>query len=164
MFSLAAEFHFNNWKKNTSNATLNLSSNLIESFNDETNFLHKSLLTNTQVSKIHKAFANVSSDNLKFSKTLLSIIVQLGRFMFCPGNIFGPPIIAEIISLANPITNSFVKELSNTCTRKLNSNFIVDSRLKIIGKKIKKGISPITSLVITTTNNERKNVITVISL
>ena len=58
----------------------------------------------------------------------------------------------------------FVKELSNTCTGKLNSNFIVDSRLKIIGKKIKKGISPITSLVITTTNNERKNVITVISL
>ena len=49
MFSLAAEFHFNNWKKNTSNAALNLSSNLIESFNDETNFLHKSLLTNTQV-------------------------------------------------------------------------------------------------------------------
>ena len=50
--------------------TFKLSSNLIESSNDETNFPHKSwLLTNTQVSKIPKAFAIGSSANIKFSKT-----------------------------------------------------------------------------------------------
>ena len=55
--------------------------NLIGSFNDETNFPHKSLLTNTQVSKICKAFANGSSANIKFSKMQLSKIVQSGGFL-----------------------------------------------------------------------------------
>ena len=39
---------------NGNGVTLNLSSNLIENSNDETNFLHKLLLTNTQTSKIVK--------------------------------------------------------------------------------------------------------------
>ena len=43
--------------KNGNEVTLNLSSNLIKSSNDESNFPHKLLLTNTQVSKIPKAFA-----------------------------------------------------------------------------------------------------------
>ena len=45
--------------------TLKLSSN----FNDETNFRYKLLLTDTQVSKICKNFANGSLANIKFSKT-----------------------------------------------------------------------------------------------
>ena len=44
--------------KNGTEVILSLSSNLMGSSNDETNFPHKLLLTNTQVSKIHKAFAN----------------------------------------------------------------------------------------------------------
>ena len=55
----------------------NLSTNLFGSSNDETNFPHK-LLTNTQVSKICKAFANGSSANIKFSKTQLSKMIQSG--------------------------------------------------------------------------------------
>ena len=51
--------------------TLNISSNLMGSSNDETNFPHKLLLTNTQVSKVCKTFANVTSANIKFSKTQL---------------------------------------------------------------------------------------------
>ena len=50
--------------KNVTKVTLNLSSNFIESSNDETNFSHKLLLTNTQVSKIRKPFKNVSSANI----------------------------------------------------------------------------------------------------
>ena len=57
--------------KNGTEVTLNLSSNLIGNSNDETNFSHKLLLTDTQVSKIRKAFANGSSANIKFSKTQL---------------------------------------------------------------------------------------------
>ena len=45
-----------------------LSSNLIGNSNDETNFIHKLLLNDTQVSKICKAFANGSSANIKYSK------------------------------------------------------------------------------------------------
>ena len=51
------------WKNGTE-VTLNLSSNLIRNSNDETNFLHSLLLTDTQVSKICKAFANVLSANI----------------------------------------------------------------------------------------------------
>ena len=44
--------------------------------NDETNFLHKLLLTETQVLRLCKAFANGSSANIKSSKTQLFKIVQ----------------------------------------------------------------------------------------
>ena len=67
--------------KNGSEVTLNLSSNVIRNSNGETNFPHKLLLTDTQVSKICKALANDSSANIKFSKTQLSEI-QSGRFLF----------------------------------------------------------------------------------
>ena len=67
--------------KNGTEVTLNLSSNVIRNSNDETNFPHKLLLTDTQVSKICKALANDSSANIKFSKTQLSEI-QSGRFLF----------------------------------------------------------------------------------
>ena len=55
-----------NSQLNGTDVTLNLSSNLIGNSNDETNFPDKLLLTNTQVSKIGKAFANDSSANIKF--------------------------------------------------------------------------------------------------
>ena len=120
--------------KNGINAILNLSSSLIRSSNDETNFPHKLLLIDTQVSKICEAFANGSSANKKFLKTQLSKIVQLGGF------VFGPPVttIKETTSLVNLITNSFKKELKSTGTKTFNNNILKDAELHIIGKKIKK--------------------------
>ena len=41
--------------KNCTELTLNISSNVIVSSNDETNFLHKLLFTDTQVSRICKS-------------------------------------------------------------------------------------------------------------
>ena len=67
--------------KNGTEVTLNLSSNLIGSSNDKTNFPHKLLLTNKQVSKIRKAFANGLSATITFSKSQLFKIVQRGRFV-----------------------------------------------------------------------------------
>ena len=66
--------------KNITEITLNLSSNIAGDSNDERNFPHKLLLTNTQVSKLCKSFANNSSANIKLSKTQLQKIVQLGGF------------------------------------------------------------------------------------
>ena len=54
---------------------------MIGSSNDEINFAHKLLLTNTQVSKIRKAFANGSSVNIKISKTELFKMTQSGGFI-----------------------------------------------------------------------------------
>ena len=48
--------------------TLNSSSNVVGDSNDENNFPHKLLLTNTQVPRLHKAFANNSSANVKLLK------------------------------------------------------------------------------------------------
>ena len=53
--------------KKRTEVTLRFSSNLIGSSNDETDFPHKLLLNDTQVSKIRKVFANGSSANIKFS-------------------------------------------------------------------------------------------------
>ena len=48
---------------------------------NETNFPHKLLLTNTQVSNLCKAYENHLSANIKLSKTQLSKMIQLGRFL-----------------------------------------------------------------------------------
>ena len=49
--------------------TLKLLSNLVGDSNNETDFSHKLLLTDTQVSRICKVLANVWSANMKFSKS-----------------------------------------------------------------------------------------------
>ena len=54
--------------KNGTEVTLNLPSDVTGNSNDETIFPHKLLLTNTQVSKICKAFANGSLANINFQK------------------------------------------------------------------------------------------------
>ena len=57
--------------KNGTEVTLNLSSNVVGDSNDEINFPYKLLLTNTQVSRLRKAFANGSFVNINLSKTEL---------------------------------------------------------------------------------------------
>ena len=68
----------NKWKseiKIGTEVTLNLSSNVFGNSNRETNFLHKLLLTNKQISRLHKAFANNSSATIEIPKTQLTKIV-----------------------------------------------------------------------------------------
>ena len=62
--------------KNGIRATLNLWSNVIGDSNDETNFPYELLLTDRQVSRLGKAFANNSSANEKLSKVQLPKIKQ----------------------------------------------------------------------------------------
>ena len=71
--------------KNENKAVLRLSSNMVG--DNETNFPHKLLLTNRQVSNIRKAFANHCSADIKWSKTQLSKMIQSGRFL---GRLRGP--------------------------------------------------------------------------
>ena len=67
--------------KNDTQVPINLSSSPVGESNDETNYLHKLLLINTQVSKIRKAFPNELSAIIKFSKLQLSRTIQLGVFL-----------------------------------------------------------------------------------
>ena len=54
---------------------------------NKTNFPHKLLLTNIQVSNFHKAFASHLSADIKLSKTQLSKMIQSGGFL---GRLLGP--------------------------------------------------------------------------
>ena len=48
---------------------------------DETNFPHKLLLTNTQVANLHKTFTNYLTTDIKLSKTQISKMIQSGEFL-----------------------------------------------------------------------------------
>ena len=65
--------------KNEDDVVLRLSSNRIGNSDDETNFPHKLLLTNRQVTNIRKAFANHTSIDIKLSKAQLTKM-QKGGF------------------------------------------------------------------------------------
>ena len=65
--------------KNGTEVTLRISSNVVGDSNDEHNFSHK--LTNAQVSKLRKVFANGSSAKTKLTKTQLHTIRQSRGFL-----------------------------------------------------------------------------------
>ena len=73
--------------KSGAEVTVKISSNVVGDSNDENNFPHKLLLTNAQISKLCKAFANGSSANIDLLKTLLLKIGQSGGFL---GGNLGP--------------------------------------------------------------------------
>ena len=54
---------------------------------DETNFLHKLLLTNRQIANLCTAFANYLSTDIKLSKTQISKMIQSRGFL---GRRLGP--------------------------------------------------------------------------
>ena len=111
---------------------MNLSSSLVGNSNDEINIPHKLLLTDAEVSKICKAFANGSSSNIIFSKTQLSKMQSRGFIYLEYYNKFPP------FRIINSIENSFEKELKNAGPNELNSNLLVDAGLNTIGKKFRK--------------------------
>ena len=65
------------------------------------NFPHELLLTNRQVSRIRKAFANNSSIEIKFSKSQLSKMRESGGFL---GKLFGPLLKTGLPLIKNVIT------------------------------------------------------------
>ena len=148
--------------KNKTEVTLNLSPNLIGNSSKESNFQHKLLLTDTQVSIIRTALGKDSSVNIKLSKPQFSKSVQLGRFLFGAPNIFDPPLIRNIKSLENPRITSFVKEFKDTSAKKINKDTFVNAGLNIISKKTKKGILSFTGSGIITTNSKIKDIIKLI--
>ena len=67
---------------------------------NETNFSHKLLVTNREVSNLRKAFANHLSTVIKLSKTQLSKMIKSGGFLsrlLCPLLKTGLPLIKNII-------------------------------------------------------------------
>ena len=73
---------------------------------DETNFPHKLLLTNRQVSNLCKAFTNKSSTDIKLSKAQLSKIIQSGGFL---GRRLGP-----LLKTGLPLIKNVIKPLAKS--------------------------------------------------
>ena len=90
--------------KDETEIVLRLSSNMIG--DNEANFPHQLLLTNTQVSNLRKAFANNSSADIKLSKTQLSKIIQSGGFL---GRLLGP-----LLKAGLPLIKNVIKQLAKT--------------------------------------------------
>ena len=88
--------------KNGTEVTLKLSSNVVGDSNDDNNFLHKLLLTNTQVSKLRKPLTN----DIKLSKTQLHKIGKSGGFL---GRLFGP-----LLKTGLPLMKNVLKPLAKS--------------------------------------------------
>ena len=92
---------FNKLKLGTENETkltLKLLSNIIGNSANETNYLHKLLLTDRLVSKLCWTFANNLSANTKLSKTQLSKIIQSGGFL---GKLLGAFLKNDLLLMKN---------------------------------------------------------------
>ena len=92
--------------KNETDILLGLSSNRIGNSGNETNFPHKSLLTNRKVANLRKAFANYLSADIKLSKTQLSKMMQLGGFL---GRLLGP-----LLKTGLPLMKSVIQPLAKS--------------------------------------------------
>ena len=90
--------------KNKTEVVLRLLTNMI--CDNETNFPHKLLLINRQVSNLHKAFENRSSADIKLSKTQLSKMIQSGRFL---GRLLGP-----LLKTGLPLISNVIKPLAES--------------------------------------------------
>ena len=100
--------------KNETEADLRLSSNVIGNADDETNFPHKLLLTDRQVAKLHKAFANGSPTDIMLSKSQLSKMIQPGDFF---GKLLGPLLktgLRLIKTVIEPLAESVIIPLGLT--------------------------------------------------
>ena len=109
---------------------------MVGDYNDDNRFPHKLLLTNTQVSKLLKAFPNRPSENIKTQ--LFNIVLLEGSTLY----------LTDVFNLPTKGLISLVY-------------ILVDTRLNIIGKKIKKETLSITRSRITLSNNEIKAIIKV---
>ena len=73
---------------------------------DETNFSHKLLLTNRQVTTLRKAFAHYLSTDIKLSKTQLSKMIQLGGFLV--------RLLGTLLKIGLPLMKSVIQPLAKS--------------------------------------------------
>ena len=133
-----------------SEVVLRLSSNMIG--DDETNFPHKLLLTNRQVSNLRKAFANHSSADIKLSKTQLSKMIQSGGFL---GRLLGP-----LLKTGLTLIKNVIKPLAKSVLFPLGLTTAASAADAGIHKKIL-GSGNTTTLIIS--NDEMNDVIKIVN-
>ena len=135
---------FNSAIKNENEVVIRLSSNMI--CDNETNFPHKLLLTNKQVSNLHQAFVNHSSTDIKLSKAQLSKMIQAGGFL---GRLLGP-----LLKTGLPLIKNVIKPLAKSVLILLGLAAAASAADEGIHKKIL-GSGNITLII---SNNEMEDI------
>ena len=116
---------------------------------DETNFPHKLLLTNRQVTNLHKAFANHLSTDIKLSKTQLSKMIQSGGFL---GRLLGP-----LLKTGLPLIKNVIKPLAKSVLIPSRLSAAASAADAVIHKILGSGT---TALVIS--NDEMEDIIKIV--
>ena len=111
--------------KNETEVVLRLSSNMIG--DNKSNFPHKLLLTNRQVTNLQKAFANYLSADIKLSKTQLSKRIQLRGFL---GRLLGP-----VLTTGLPLIKNVIKPLAKSVLIPLGLTAAASTTDAVIHKK-----------------------------
>ena len=118
---------------------------------NETNFPHKLLLTNRQVSNLRKAFAYHLSADIKLSKTQSSNMIQSGGFL---GRLLGP-----LLKTGLPLISNVIKPLAKIVLISLGLTATASTADAGIHKKIL-GSGNITTLIIS--NDETHDIIKIV--
>ena len=139
--------------KTESEIVLRSSPNMIG--DNETNFPHQLLLTNTQVSNLRKAFANNSSADIKLSKTQLSKMIQSGGFL---GRLLGP-----LLKTGLPLIKNVIKPLAKSVLIPLGLTAAASAANVGIHKKILgSGHNHPSSSTLIISNNEIEDIIKIV--
>ena len=141
---------FKSAMKYENEVVLRLSSNMIG--DNETNFPHKSLLNNRQVSNLRKAFANHLSADVKLSKTQLSKMIQSGGFL---GRLLGP-----LLKTGLPLIKNVIKPLAKSVLIPLGLTAAASADAGIHKKILGSGHNNNTTLIIS--NDEIHDIIKII--
>ena len=139
--------------KKETEVVLRLSSNMIG--DNESNFPHKLLLTNRQITNLRKAFANYISTDIKLSKTQLSKMLQSCRFL---GRYLGP-----LLKTGLPLIKHVVKPLAKSVLIPLRLTAAASAADAGIHKKILvSGYNHPSSTTLITWNDEMENSIKIV--
>ena len=106
--------------------------NVVVDSNDENNFPHKLLLTNTQVSRLSKTFGNRCSANIKLSKTQLHKIKQSGGFL---GRNVGPLLKTGLPLIGNalkPLAKSVLIPIGLTAQHQQQMQIFIEKCLDLV--------------------------------
>ena len=113
--------------KNGTEVTLKISSNAVGDSNDENNFPHKLLSTNTQVWRLRK-LANNSSANIKLSKTQMHKIGQSGEFL--------SKLLRPVLKAGLPLMKNLLKPLAKSVLISLGLTVAASATDAVIHKKM----------------------------
>ena len=128
---------------------------MIGNSEDETNFPHKLLLTNRQVTILCKAFANYLSTDIKLSKTQSSKMIQSGGFL-APTGFLGP-----LLKTGLSLMNNVIKPLAISVLIPLGLTAAASAANAGIHKKIL-GSGHNATLIIS--NNEMEDILKIVKI